>query len=683
MTYFLKTFNFVVSLPLVAACLLCLAGVCFTLVEVNATADVPPSNMTINLQKTEFVMGEEVKASGRVSTQTGQETVEVVWTRPNGKTVIDHTLPGEDGMYEAVYRLDSEEDRGGRWAVRASYAGNATGLDFLVRDPFFSFQFDRSEYENGDSLILKISLDFEYQDIHRVALVIIDPKGNIINSEPVFFEGPPTFYYTFKLLEPNPVYGKWLVEVSYADRYRSVAAFDVVESQISVKTDKNFFVPGTNVTISGQIGTSSLDKTNSDIELSILDPNGQKFEDVQTQLGVNNTFMHKLALSGPSAANYGQWFIVAKFEDQKGIASFTVQKYPHTIMLGTDQKFYSAGETITVLGRVSEILPANTVKISLYDPSQTFIAFAEVEISDDYTYRHRFESDTLNLQPGNYTVAAKQGSAEKNTGFVVSEPSNVKPITLKTNKQSYNATNAIIASGKISQGLLDIDENLNIVVRNNKTGELVYEANSVVYNTTNGVFLQVLKKSVEQWQPSIYTVNVEYGQESASANFNILNASSTTVAKIYKVKIGNGTTFDIAYNITGGSSIKGISIDQGSKSLNVTLNTAQNGKLKVILPRGVIDSLNGDGIDREYVVRAISNNGSFAESSVVEVTNSSDVLSRVLEIEFDQNTTALNIQGTSIIPEFGPFLMSVAAISIIFMAIVATFRKASKSYDLQ
>ena len=124
------------------------------------------------------------------------------------------------------------------------------------------------------------------------------------------------------------------------------------------------------------------------------------------------------------------------------------------------------------------------------------------------------------------------------------------------------------------------------------------------------------------------------------------------------VKI-EGQTYDISYNVTGGS-VQSISADAKSKSLSVTFSSSSSGVITIWLPTNVINA------DKEFSVFVDGKSANFTE-----LQRAADA--RVLQVQFDKGASEIKIAGTFIVPEFGTLAILVASAAILG-AIVATKR---------
>jgi predicted secreted protein with PEFG-CTERM motif len=122
-----------------------------------------------------------------------------------------------------------------------------------------------------------------------------------------------------------------------------------------------------------------------------------------------------------------------------------------------------------------------------------------------------------------------------------------------------------------------------------------------------------------------------------------------------------GTHFSVPYSITGGN-VLGISADTQAKSLIIPMQTTNDGKFTITLPRVLIDAKNGQQDDQFFVLI------DGKESSFMETKTKSG---RTLSIQFPEGTEQIEIIGTQLVPEFGSITSLVLVIAIISIIVIS------------
>lgn len=133
--------------------------------------------------------------------------------------------------------------------------------------------------------------------------------------------------------------------------------------------------------------------------------------------------------------------------------------------------------------------------------------------------------------------------------------------------------------------------------------------------------------------------------------------------------IGDGE-FDVQYMISGGT-LDELTGDVEAEVITAMITTEADGELTIQIPREVMDSLNDDGTDLEYIVY-VDEIEEFPDDDF-----GADV--RTLTIPFADQSEQIDILGTEIVPEFGAVAAVVLAVAIVGI-IAATTRYGKFSF---
>jgi predicted secreted protein with PEFG-CTERM motif len=154
-----------------------------------------------------------------------------------------------------------------------------------------------------------------------------------------------------------------------------------------------------------------------------------------------------------------------------------------------------------------------------------------------------------------------------------------------------------------------------------------------------------------------------------SINFSNLSAGELFQSSgAHQISVA-GSNFTIPYSITGGT-VTSITADQKTNSLQISLQPVGNGDLQLVLPRLLIDSQE-NGQDSHLLV-LINNHG-------INYSEASNSTVRVVSIPITNQTNAIKIVGTQVIPEFGQLSYLVLTISIMSTIILFSYKKTPSS----
>ncbi len=155
-----------------------------------------------------------------------------------------------------------------------------------------------------------------------------------------------------------------------------------------------------------------------------------------------------------------------------------------------------------------------------------------------------------------------------------------------------------------------------------------------------------------------YMVKVTYGEGNiAETIFDYTPKTEIIeITKDFPVDAGDGGIFDVKYTIRGGT-VESIKIEPENLGLLVKINSLDDGKIILELPRESIDAEKQNGKDEEFII--IIND---VQTTYEESLSFSEF--RILTIDFNQGDSEIQIIGTYVIPEFGTIVMIILTIGI-------------------
>ena len=129
---------------------------------------------------------------------------------------------------------------------------------------------------------------------------------------------------------------------------------------------------------------------------------------------------------------------------------------------------------------------------------------------------------------------------------------------------------------------------------------------------------------------------------------------------------------DVEYKINGGV-IKEILVDSENLTLIVVIESESDGSITLNLPRISIDSRNSAGTeDIDFII--------FIDGAEVPYQENKDAFSRIITFEFEEGDSNIEVIGTTIIPEFGSYVMIALFLSVLVTIIFSYKFKPSLSF---
>jgi len=227
-------------------------------------------------------------------------------------------------------------------------------------------------------------------------------------------------------------------------------------------------------------------------------------------------------------------------------------------------------------------------------------------------------------------------------------------ISVETNESNYTEGDTILISGKI----LTIIGDTEITMQLFQGGNLI-EIAQIKVSQDGNYSHRVLAEGPLWTNQGTYMVKVTYGEGNiAETLFDYTPESKIIeITKEFEVNAGNTGTFDIKYTITGGT-VEDIEVESKNLGLLVKINSLDNGKIILELPRESIDAEKQNGKDEKFIILIDD-----AQTTYEEIQSDSTV--RIIGINFEKGDSEIQIIGTHVIPEFGTIVMIILTIGIL------------------
>lgn len=237
-------------------------------------------------------------------------------------------------------------------------------------------------------------------------------------------------------------------------------------------------------------------------------------------------------------------------------------------------------------------------------------------------------------------------------------------ISVETAKNSYEEGETIVISGQVTTVILDTPVTLQIFHGNT----LVEIAQLIV--AQDGKYTHTILAQGPLWQKDgMYTVRVSYGASNVvETNFEYFTKQSVTeTTNIFEVDAGSSGTFDVDYTIRG-AAIKNMIVDSDIFALIVIIESEDDGSITLVLPRFAIDAKISDGTDDTFIILIDGVEVPYEEIST-------DSISRIITIGFEEGDSDIEIIGTFVIPEFGSIVIPVLVLAILLTIIISTKKR--------
>jgi predicted secreted protein with PEFG-CTERM motif len=227
-------------------------------------------------------------------------------------------------------------------------------------------------------------------------------------------------------------------------------------------------------------------------------------------------------------------------------------------------------------------------------------------------------------------------------------------ISVQTNDDNYNEGDIILISGNITTVIGDTQVTMQLF----QEGNLIEIAQIKVSQDGNYSHTVISQGPLWKNQGS-YMVKVTYGEGNIAETLFDYRPESEIIetSKDFLVDAGDSGTFDVKYTIRGGI-IENIEIEPENLGLLVKINSLDDGKIILELPRESIDAEKQNGKDEKFIILIDDSQTTYEEIQ-------SDSTVRTIEINFEEGDSEIQIIGTYVIPEFGTIVMIILTIGIL------------------
>jgi predicted secreted protein with PEFG-CTERM motif len=227
-------------------------------------------------------------------------------------------------------------------------------------------------------------------------------------------------------------------------------------------------------------------------------------------------------------------------------------------------------------------------------------------------------------------------------------------ISVQTNYNNYSEGDTILISGNVVTLIGDTQITMQLF----QGGNLIEIAQIKLSQDGNYTHTVIAQGPLWKNQGS-YMVKVTYGEGNIAETLFDYTPKSEIIetTKEFPVDAGDSGTFDVKYNIRGGI-VESIQIEPENLGLLVKINSSNNGKINLELPRESIDAEKQNGEDEKFIILIDD-----VQTTYEEIQSDSTV--RIIGINFEKGDSEIQIIGTQVIPEFGTIVMIILTVGIL------------------
>jgi predicted secreted protein with PEFG-CTERM motif len=233
-------------------------------------------------------------------------------------------------------------------------------------------------------------------------------------------------------------------------------------------------------------------------------------------------------------------------------------------------------------------------------------------------------------------------------------------IFVETSKNVYEEGDTIVIHGNVTTIIVGEEVSMTII----HEGTIVDIAQIGV--AQDGKFTTTFQASGPLWtKDGAYTIRTFYGKTIMETSFEFFTKEALIeTTDIFDVDAGSYGTFDVPFTIRG-ATVENMLVDSDIFGLIVIIDSEDDGKIILDLPRQSIDAKKSDNTDDTFIILIDA-----IEVPYEEISN--DAQNRRISIDFEEGDSDIEIIGTFVVPEFGNVVMLVLTVSIISIIILSS-----------
>ena len=548
---------------------------------------------------------------------------------------VDTNPPGDDASsisewVELYNPTDSEIDIGG-WEVASTTVLKKT-MTVLA----------------GTSIQPGEFLTFSYQSVwftdSNELVELRDENGVVVDKTPLISDLANDFTSWQRFYDGYDLDGsgdwKFVTSTAGSSNGKLLETQDLEQVTITANSEKSSYLFGDTATISGSVSEEVfIVKPFFQPEPIVVVISGPNFDRTLTLYpDLNLDYETTLSLHQVLGINEGNYDVSVTYAGASATTGFSVgtelieqaEKIDSSFNITTDKLQYIPGQTVSITGTASEIIPFEGMKFTINDSQGVSISNGNL-FPIDGKFSVSLFLTTVNPQYGTYEIVAEYFDKSTSTTFEVLEDVKEEvPISLWTDKEVYGVGDTVNITGRLNNLWVD---SLNLEIIQTKSLSL---SGTESGQSNSGSVLKILDlvrldgDSKFEYSFTIpnadtrlgdYLINVNQDVGSVTKIIKVVENPETYVLNTEPLVITtNKLTYD--FNLDNNLIIHGQILDAVTRSsyetpvVKITISTEDGGPLEIIgLPEGG-KKLSTGGISVGYEFTAIpEQGGTFSVSS--------------------------------------------------------------------
>ena len=418
---------------------------------------------------------------------------------------------------------------------------------------------------------------------------------------------------------------KFAISTAGSSNGKLIVAQEKEGLSVSVSSDKSSYLFGETATIQGNVSKQIfIEKPYyhaDEILVKISGPNYDKTISLYPDLNLN--YKTTLNLQQVLGINKGVYSVLVSYGGATSQTSFSVGdeiiadyiKEDGTLSLATDKPQYLPGDTLSITGFTTKVIPFEGLKFNIKNPSGKIISTGSL-----YPTNGKFSTSVflniVNPVYGKYQITGVYFDKSAIASFeVIKDIKEEKPISLWTDKEAYGLGETVAITGRLNNvwvGFMDLEiiqtKNAALATSALGGGNSGFKISDIVKISGDGFFTYSFKIPDDDIRLGDYKISVSKDVGSASKTIHaVVNASGYVVSTDPLSLSTDKVTYDLGDVMT----INGFIVNPASSStfqtspVNISISHEDGSPLEIVAQLPHTKTRQHDGATIAYEFTAI------------------------------------------------------------------------------
>jgi hypothetical protein len=269
---------------------------------------------------------------------------------------------------------------------------------------------ERASYVSGETVQVKGTVP-SVKEGTALTIQVFNPTNNLYmlgNPQP---RADGSYSFGFLIGGQLAASGTYIVRATYSGQ-SALTTFELIVP-LTVRTEYPSYVPGEIVRIRGSV----LEVVGGEnVIVQIFSPANTLYSFAEVPPNVSSrTFYHEIVVGGAQGV-LGEYSVTAAYLGDRANTGFELAP----LVVRTDRASYPPGGTVTVFGRVQNIIEGVPVTIQVFNPNKVLLPIEQPSVDANRSFSYSFDLIGSTAISGGYRVKATYSEHMSETFFTVS-----------------------------------------------------------------------------------------------------------------------------------------------------------------------------------------------------------------------------------------------------------------------